>query len=280
MPTGRRTPGAPMTRRGADGDRRATTSARGEREGREPSTRATQRAPTGEPARKPAQRLPRAERERVIIAEAVRFFSEVGFNGDTRELAKRAHVTHALLFRYFPNKDALVERVYHEVYLGRWNPYWEMLIQDRAVPLEERMVRFYRLYAQTILSYEFVRLLMFAGLRGGTLTRRWFALVAERIVQPICREMRVALKLPDPAEVPLTEAEIELVWGLNSRVFYFGVRKYVYGMSVPDNLDELIEFEVRTFFEGVTHTLRQLVRDQQAAGAKRPGKKKPRTRRG
>ncbi|HZP89203.1 MAG TPA: TetR/AcrR family transcriptional regulator [Burkholderiales bacterium] len=210
-------------------------------------------------ARGLARRMPRAERERIIIAEAVRFFAEVGFNGDTRELAKRAHVTHPLLFRYFPSKDALVERVYHEVYLGRWNPYWEMLIQDRSIGLEERMVRFYRLYAQTILSYEFVRLLMFAGLRGGTLTRRWFALVAERIVVPICREIRIALGLPDPTQVPLTQNEIELVWGLNSRVFYFGVRKYVYGMQVPDNLDELIEFEVRTFFEGVTHTLRELV---------------------
>lgn len=248
--------------------------------------------------RRPAQRLPRAERERIIIEEAVRFFAEVGFGGDTRELAKRAHVTQALLFRYFPSKDALVERVYHEVYLGRWNPYWEMLIQDRTLPLEERMVRFYRLYAQTILSYEFVRLLMFAGLRGGTLTRRWFALVAERIVLPICREIRLALGLPPATEVPLKETEVELVWGLNSRVFYFGVRKYVYGMPVPDNLDQLIEFEVRTFFEGVTHTLRGLV-VADAGAARRPrrrsvkppasaaraaaegnGKKKPRARRG
>ena len=69
------------------------------------------------------QRLPRAERERHILDEAVRFFAEVGFGGDTRELAKRAQVTHALLFRYFPSKDALIERVYREVYLGRWNPY-------------------------------------------------------------------------------------------------------------------------------------------------------------
>jgi AcrR family transcriptional regulator len=207
-------------------------------------------------ARAPALRLPRAERERAIIAHAVRFFAEVGFGGDTRELAKRAHVTHALLFRYFPSKDALVERVYHEVYLGRWNPYWEMLIQDRSIPLRERMVRFYRLYARTILSYEFVRLLMFAGLRGGSLTRRWFALVAERIVLPICREIRAEYRLPDFERVPPTQTEVELVWSVNSRVFYYGVRKYVYGMPVPDNLDELIEAEVHTFFDGVGSTLR------------------------
>jgi len=219
--------------------------------------------------RAPARRLPRAERERAIIQHAVRFFAEVGFGGDTRELAKRAHVTHALLFRYFPSKDALVERVYHEVYLGRWNPYWEMLIQDRSVPLRDRMVRFYRLYAQTILSYEFVRLLMFAGLRGGSLTRRWFALVAERIVLPICREIRADSGLPDFERVPPTQTEIELVWSVNSRVFYYGVRKFVYGMPVPDNLDELIEAEVHTFFDGVGTTLNALLARTPALPPKR-----------
>ena len=204
-------------------------------------------------------RLPRAEREKYILQEAVKFFAEVGFGGDTRELARRAHVTHALLFRYFPNKDALIERVYQEVYLGRWNPYWEVLIVDQSIPLEERMVRFYTLYAQTILSYEWVRLLMFAGLKGSNLNRDFFARVTERIVRPICREIRKYYHLPSAEEVPLIGAEIELVWGVNSRVFYFGVRKYIYGMSVPPNLNQQIEAEVRTFFEGIGQTLKHLI---------------------
>jgi AcrR family transcriptional regulator len=205
------------------------------------------------------RRLPRAERERHIVEQAVTFFAQVGFGGDTRELAKRANVTHALLFRYFPSKEALIERVYQEVYLGRWNPAWELLIQDRSIPLRSRLVRFYRLYAQTILSYEFVRLLMFAGLRGADMTRRWFALVAERLVKPICREIRLAHGLPDFDRVPPTQTEIELVWGVNSRIFYFGVRKYIYGMPVPRDLDRLIEAEVHTFFDGIGKTLKELV---------------------
>ena len=62
------------------------------------------------------------------------------------------------------------------------------------------------------------------------------------------------------------------MWGVNSRVFYFGVRKYVYGMPVPDNLDQLIEAEVRTFFDGVGSTLTELVRapaPRPAASARR-----------
>ena len=206
------------------------------------------------------QRMPRMERERHILEEAVRFFAETGFGGDTRELAKRARVTHALLFRYFPSKEALIERVYREVYLGRWNPYWELLIQDRSIPLRERLVQFYKLYARTILSYEWVRLFMFAGLKGSDLNRRFFALVTERIVVPICREIRLHYGLPDFDQVPPVPAEIELVWGVNSRIFYFGVRKYIYGMPVPKNLDELIDAEVHTFFDGIGRTLRGLVR--------------------
>lgn len=234
------------------------------------------RRPVVAAATAPTPRLPRAERERRILQEAVSFFAEAGFGGDTRELAKRAHVTHALLFRYFPSKDALIERVYQEVYLGRWNPYWELLIRDRAIPLRERLVQFYKLYAQTILTYEWVRLIMFAGLRGAGLNRQFFALVTDRIVSPICGELRHFYGLPDFDEVPPTQTEIELVWGVNSRIFYFGVRKYIYGMPVPENLDELIEAEVRTFFDGVGTTLKDIVGRPRA---KRPARARAGSRR-
>ncbi len=222
------------------------------------SPRMPKHAGTAPPPR--GTRLPRAEREAYIVQEAVKFFAEVGFGGDTRELARRAHITHALLFRYFPNKDALIERVYQEVFLGRWNPSWETLIVDQSIPLQDRMVRFYTLYAKTILSYEWVRLLMFAGLKGSDLNRKFFARVTARIIRPICREIRKAYGLPSVAEIPLTGTEIELVWGVNSRIFYFGVRKYIYGMPVPPKLTALIEAEVRTFFEGVGHTLKDLIK--------------------
>jgi hypothetical protein len=37
------------------------------------------------------------------------------------------------------------------------------------------------------------------------------------------------------------------------------VRKFIYGMPVPRNLEELIAAEVRTFFDGVGRTLEDLV---------------------
>jgi len=88
----------------------------------------------------PRKRMKREDRDREIAAAAVAFFAEVGFDGDTRELARRLGVTQSLIFRYFPSKAALIERVYQEVYVGRWNPYWETIIADRSVPLQDRYV--------------------------------------------------------------------------------------------------------------------------------------------
>src|SRR3546814_9794905 len=82
-------------------------------------------------------RLQRAERERLIVEDAVQFFAEVGFGGDTRELAKRLNITHPLLFRYFAIKNALIERVYQEVFIRRWNTYCVIVISNRTVRSEE-----------------------------------------------------------------------------------------------------------------------------------------------
>ena len=65
------------------------------------------------------QRLGRDERERLIVEGAVRFFAEEGFEGQTRRLAARLGITQPLLYRYFPSKRALVERVYQEVFVRR-----------------------------------------------------------------------------------------------------------------------------------------------------------------
>ena len=62
-------------------------------------------------ARPRAQRLSPGEREALIVAGAVRYFAEAGFAGDTRSLAQHLGVGQPLLFKYFPTKEALIERV-------------------------------------------------------------------------------------------------------------------------------------------------------------------------
>ena len=98
------------------------------------------------------RRLALEVRERQIVLKAVDHFATHGFSGSTRELARQLGVTQPLLYRYFPSKEALIDRVYEEVY--QWDTGWEKLIKDRSVPIQERMVRFYSSYAVVILRRE------------------------------------------------------------------------------------------------------------------------------
>ena len=107
-----------------------------------------------------------AERERFIVDEAVRFFAEQGFGGQTREFAKRMGITHSAIYRHFPSKEALIERVYEEIYLSRWSPSWSDLIRDRSLPLQTRLTRFYLEYVERVFEYNWVRIFVFSGMKS------------------------------------------------------------------------------------------------------------------
>ena len=199
----------------------------------------------------PRTRLSADERERLIARGAVSFFCEVGFGGQTRALAKRLGITQPLLYRYFPNKEALIDRVYREVYLNRWDPRWEELLDNNARPARERIVAFYRDYAKAVLSYEWIRIFMFSGLRGMNLNSRYLTLVRDRIYTRVLRELRREHGMPSPAEVPLSEMEFELVWALHASIFYIGIRKWIYGLEIPENVDEVVENLATSFLDGV-----------------------------
>ena len=202
-----------------------------------------------------ARRLSGAEREKHIAQEAVRFFAEVGFGGDTRELAQRLGVTQSLLYKYFPSKEALINRVYEEVYLGRWNPFWESVVRDRTFPLQERLTRHYIEYAKAALTRDWVRIFMFSGLRGEDINRKYLNILRQRILEPIAIELRHEFGLPTVQEIPLKTSEIELVWSINARVFYFGQRQWVFDVPIEDDLDELIRLTIEHFIAGARAVL-------------------------
>lgn len=202
-----------------------------------------------------ARRLSGAEREKHIAQEAVRFFAEVGFGGDTRELAQRLGVTQSLLYKYFPSKEALINRVYEEVYLGRWNPFWESVVRDRTIPLQERLTRHYIEYAKAALTRDWVRIFMFSGLRGEDINRKYLNILRQRILEPIAIELRHEFGLPTVQEIPLKTSEIELVWSINARVFYFGQRQWVFDVPIEDDLDELIRLTIEHFIAGARAVL-------------------------
>ena len=227
-------------------------------------TKSKAKAPPAAP-----KRLSGAEREKHIVSEAVRFFAEVGFGGDTRELAQRLGVTQSLLYKYFPNKEALINRVYEEVYLGRWNPFWESVIRDRTIPLQERLTRLYIEYAKAALNRDWVRIFMFSGLRGEDINRKYLDVLRTRILEPIAVELRHELKLPPPEEIALKTAEVELVWSINARVFYFGQRAWIFNVPVEDDLDTLIVQTIEHFIAGARTVLPKILQIPTVTKAKK-----------
>lgn len=221
--------------------------------------------PAGHFAERRRVHLPAAERELQIVEAAAAFFAEHGFSGQTRELAKTMGITHSAIFRYFPTKESLIERMYEHVFLNRWNPAWRDLIQDRSQTLEQRLLLFYRTYVDRIFDDTWVRIFMHSGLGGYPIASRYMALVGDQLIVPMCGELRDTLALPPPEAAPLTEREQEAAWGLHGKVFYLAIRRFIYRVTIPTDIQPIIEDDVRTFLAGAP----ALAREACAAAAKR-----------
>jgi AcrR family transcriptional regulator len=222
-----------------------------------------QRTRTGKStsSNRPKRYMRAGEREQFILEEAVRFFAEHGFEGQTRELAKQMKLTHSAIYRHFPSKEALIERVYEHIFLSRWNPDWGKLIRDRERSLEARLTEFYLQYAERAFHYDWVRIFISSGLKGYGLTQRYLEIVRTQIIEPACLELRHELGLPDADQFPLSERETELLWGLHGRIFYLAIRRFVYVTPTPDCLETTVRDGVKTFISGGPQLVRSMIGD-------------------
>ena len=227
-----------------------------------PATRqpAQRKTASRQPAAK--QRLSPAERERQIIEGAIDYFAEVGFSGQTRELSKRLGITQPLLYRYFPSKQALVERVYSTVFEGRWNPKWPALLADRSLPLRDRLVEFYRQYSIVTYRPEWIRIYMYAGLSGTGLNRRYIGMIQRELLTTYCRELREYCGIHSGA--PVSQEEMEFVWSLHGGMFYYAVRRSVYKINIKVDFMTKVGYAVDNFLAGAKTTLPALIAAVQA----------------
>lgn len=202
-----------------------------------------------QPASKQSQnRLSPEARERKIIDGAIAYFSEVGFSGQTRELSRQLGITQPLLYRYFPSKQALIERVFKEVFLGRWDADWLRRIEDRSQPLHDRLLRFYQDYAKATYRPEWIRIYMYAGLADTGFNRRYIGLIQRRLLTAICRELRAHCGIT--GKKPVTRAEIEFVWKLHGGMFYYAIRRFIYRAPVEQDFTASADHAITAFLAG------------------------------
>jgi hypothetical protein len=137
------------------------------------------------------------------------------------------------------------------VFLKRIDPHWSKLIADRSRPLEDRLLEFYRRYAAATYTYEWIRIYMFSALMGNDINRRYIKIVEERLLKPICAEIRHHCGLPLAAEAPISEAELEHVWVMHGGIFYYAVRKYVYHSRVAGDFESVVRRAVAAMLAGI-----------------------------
>lgn len=182
------------------------------------------------------RRLSTEKREQQIVAGAISFFAIRGLDGQLRDLAKNIGVTHTLLYHYFPTKQALIERVFAELVQDRWKPEWDTLLDSSSLTVPDKFLAFYSDYLQTVLTYEFSRILIYSGLNSEAsehaFLERFFDMLRERLFPRLIRETRRFHGVKSRAKP--SSRELELLMGLHGGIFYFALRRFVYGQKMHD----------------------------------------------
>ena len=182
----------------------------------------------GAAAVRPARRrLEAREREQQIVDGAVDFFARRGLEAQMRELAAELGIAHTLLYHYFPTKRLLIERVYEHTIAGRWDARWEAMLDDTALPTQQKLHGFYREYLAAILTPEWLRILVHSGLSDGLIPNRYFALVREKLFPRLLREARRAAGNRSRAKAtPREEALLMSFHG--GLIYHLGIWPLVY----------------------------------------------------
>jgi AcrR family transcriptional regulator len=180
----------------------------------------------------------------MILEAAIELFAERGFAAQTRELAERLCISEPLIYRYFPTKDALIQRVFQEVIESRWDAEWPQLLRDRRVPLRKRLVDFYQCYLDAIDDVIWIRIVMYASLDGLDMTRQYITGHVDEAMGIIATELSASMGLDQ-------EVDPELIWHLQSTLIYYLVRKHIHLTSVTEDRSAVVAMAVNAFVDGL-----------------------------
>jgi AcrR family transcriptional regulator len=202
------------------------------------------------------RRLKGPDRVAQILDAAAGLFAEDGFAGSTREIARRLEVTQALLYRYFQSKEELVDATLERAFAERWDPTWDVLLNDETIALATRLARFYALYAGGASRLR-VRLWLQCALARPELGKRYGFRLSLRVLMPVVATLRREARVMDLAR-PVLEAERELVAQLHGAIAFLIIRRDVFGSVAEAQLAGLIDETVHTWHDGAQKQMMRL----------------------
>jgi AcrR family transcriptional regulator len=217
--------------------------------------RRTGTAPRAAPARarRPASvRLPREERRAQILARAYEFFSEYGLTAQTRALAESCGVSQRLLYSFFPSKAALLEEVYRSEIAGSFKAIWFAELKDRSLPMEQRLLRLYREYYDTVTTRRWLRLFLYASLAEVAMAPAYITGILSHMLEIIVSEAAAEQGLQVPADAATAQ---EVGWILHGAISHLAIRRHVYHNINPLPAHDVIALQVRAFLAGLPGVL-------------------------
>jgi TetR/AcrR family transcriptional regulator len=122
----------------------------------------------------PRLRIPATARKASIIRSAAAIFGEKGFNGTkTREIAARAGVSEALIFKHFPSKEDLYAAI-----LAEKSPVPGLLDRIKVLAEQRNDKEVFTMIAETIVGgapdQNLMRLILFSALESHELSDMFF----------------------------------------------------------------------------------------------------------
>jgi AcrR family transcriptional regulator len=200
------------------------------------------------PRSKVTQRLPRAERQALVLAKAADYFAEHGLDAQTRAIAQVCGVSQRLLYSLFPSKAALIEEVYNREIAGIFKAIWFVGLKDRSVPLEARLIAFYRDYYETLLTRRWLRLFLYSSLAGLQMAPTYSNAVVAHALEIVVTE---AAHDTGRAVPPTTDELTEVGWILHGAVSHLAIRRRIYVNDNAMPAEDVIAMTVRAFLASI-----------------------------
>ncbi len=209
-----------------------------------------------EPRTKPRKprppRLPKEERRAQILAQAVKFFAEYGLTAQTRALAESCGVSQRLLYSFFPSKAALLEEVYRSEIAGPFKAIWFADLKDRSHTVEQRLVRFYNEYYDTVTTRRWLRLFLYASLAEMEMAPAYIAAIVTHMLEIIVAEAAHEQGLKVPADPAMVQ---EVGWILHGAISHLAIRRHVYANANPLPAHDVVALHIRAFVAGLPAVL-------------------------
>lgn len=197
-------------------------------------------------------RLPHAIRRAQILSQAAEFFAEYGLTAQTRALAEVCGISQRLLYRFFPNKAALIEEVYKAEIAGPFKAVWFADLCNRSRPVEDRLNVFYGAYYDQVLTQRWLRLFLYASLADVGMAPAYISAIITHMLEVIVQESAYELGLALPEDKALGH---ELGWALHGAISHLAIRRRIYSNTNPPPAAAVIPMYVRVFLAGLQGAL-------------------------